>query len=197
MFTTVAVPHMIEVWKLQRKPNGMAALPFATLDEIADQALEIRTYLGNVDEEYVLQRLAVLSSLQRPLEASAAAQRACMPTTTGVKFGSLVSFGADVDFGIPGTTSGYPRWCRKPWMHDEGMINILPRKGGTSGDTPWEILVCLPEKTIKLMLKWEELGQFVDRWVNDGDPLDFVKRKALLPGRHCIYLDGTQTRLAM
>lgn len=195
MFTTISVPQLTEDTDFERTSAGHLAMPDATMEEIADKALEIRTQLEEVDREYILQRLAVLSSLEKPTKASIAAQRACKATVGGIKFGSLVGFGADIDFGIPGTAEGRPRWCRKPWMHDEGMINILPRRGGTGGDAPWEILVCLPKGIIKAMLKWTEFGQFVDRRVNDGDALDHVRHQAKPFCRRLLYLDSETTRM--
>jgi hypothetical protein len=166
------------------------------LAEFATVAYEIRCTLEGVDQEYMLQRLTLLSSLAIPTDASEAAQRACLPAVSGVKFGSLVNYGADLDFGLPGTAGdGCPIWCRKPWMHDEGMINILPRKGGTKGKADWEILLCLPMKIIAFMLGPEEFGQFVERCVHDRDPGKFSKRKTQFPGRRRINLEGTDGRL--
>ncbi|KAH6654215.1 transferase family-domain-containing protein [Truncatella angustata] len=197
MFTTVSLRtkarHIVPKPSYDKLSPRKRILPPVELGEIAEVAANIREELELIDQDYVLQRMARLATLTKPTEAAVAAQRACRPAETGVRFGSLVKFGADVPFGIPGTTGdGTARFCRKPWMRDEGMINLLPRKGGTKGDADWEILLCLPDKTISALLKEDELGQFVEKHVHDNDPSKHGKRRTTRPGGRSINLIGTE-----
>ena len=163
----------------------------AALKHISAFAYRLREAIRQVDKNYIIPRLQVLSKLEGPLSACSASFRACMPRKFGVRMGSLVTFGADLDFGIPGTAGdGRPRWCRKPWMTAEGSINILPRRGGTQGDADWEILICLPrEQMANLLLEWE-LGQFVESHVHDKDPTIYFRREAQPLGRTPINVQG-------
>lgn len=171
LFVTAAVPYLCK--DMIPEHDNELELPGTTVADIASIAYKLRSTLEGIGKDHVLQRIALLSQLNHPTDASAAAARACHPAVTGVKFGSLVNFGADLDFGIPGTTGdGSPRFCRKPWMYDEGMVNILPRKGGTKGSADWEILLCLPASTIEIMLRSHEFGQYIKRFVHDKKPDD-------------------------
>ncbi|KAI1842648.1 hypothetical protein JX266_011110 [Neoarthrinium moseri] len=188
LFSTVAVEKFIqEVVPRAQSASAKAEKPLlcnASLLEIASCAMDIREGISDVTKAYTVPRLRKLAQLEDPTKASTAAARACLPTKTGVKLGSLVDFGADTNFGIPGTAGdGRPRFCRKPWMMDGGMVNILPRRGGTHGDAPWEILVCLPAHTIEKLVHNDALGPFIDSYVQDKDPRISYRRPAEIPGR--------------
>ncbi|KAK6088128.1 hypothetical protein SCUP234_01194 [Seiridium cupressi] len=170
------------------------AAVFQSLEYIALVAYKIRYSNQALTRDSILDRLTILSNMKNPAEVPVAANRACLPAVSGVKFESLVNLGADINFGIPGTINAAgdrrPRGCRRPWMHDIGTINILPRKGGTEGDADWEILLCFPDKVMQIFTNAEEFGQFFRRHVLEKDPTTFWKR--WLPGVRRLYLAGTE-----
>ncbi|KAH8896635.1 hypothetical protein GQ53DRAFT_838191 [Thozetella sp. PMI_491] len=135
-------------------------------------ARKIRSALNQLraSKEATGLRMVMLSETKAPIEMSKAWARLVQPGTSGVKMGSLATFGADLDFGIPGTgKGGKPRWCRKPWMRDEGMVNILPRRGGTQGNADWEVLVCLRTDEMNAVAHHLCMNQWAFRYVDDFD----------------------------
>ena len=94
MFTTAAATFDIEDF-VPREQGSTDS----TFKLYARCALEIRKKLGEVDLEYVVGRLNILENLVNPLDASKAMARASQTSLGGVRFGSLVDFGADLDFG--------------------------------------------------------------------------------------------------
>ncbi|KAK9781628.1 putative Transferase family-domain-containing protein [Seiridium cardinale] len=165
-----------------------------SLKYIAFVAYKIRYSNHTFTRDSILNRLTILSNMKNPAEIPVAANRACLPAVSGVKFESLANLGADIDFGIPGTINAAgdrrPRGCRRPWMHDMGTINILPRKGGTEGDADWEILLCFPDKVMQIFTGPEEFGQFLRGYVLEKDPTTFWRRWLL--GVRRLYVEGTE-----
>ncbi|KAI0128709.1 hypothetical protein BJ170DRAFT_682494 [Xylariales sp. AK1849] len=159
-----------DVYEILPEMTSHLHLPHAGIAEIATTAMRIRVGIrDSVDEDYIDTRLSILAKLPQPHKAYLAMERALNPTQTGVKLYSLIHYGADIDFGIPGTggEDGRPRWCRKPWMYDEGAVHVLPRRGGTKGDADWEIMVCLPQNIMTKLLDVDEFGAYVIRYCND------------------------------
>jgi trichothecene 3-O-acetyltransferase len=80
---------------------------------------------------------------------------------TGLDFSSWVEFGADLDFGIPGTEWPDPDWVRKTWSTNPGACNIMPRKGGRQGGMKdWEVVLGLKEDEMVKVCGKSELGRW-------------------------------------
>ncbi|KAK7987653.1 hypothetical protein PG989_007968 [Apiospora arundinis] len=151
----------------------------ATIDTIASCASAIRDEILLIDPDYVEDRLAMLETLATPLDAIDAYKRAVKSHKYGAKVGSLVGFGADIDFGIPGTPKdeekqgggARARFVRKPWTRDNGMITIMPRRSGSRGlDDDWVVLVCADSVVLEQLCSKEELGRWATAFVDDEDP---------------------------
>ncbi|KAK7952507.1 uncharacterized protein PG986_008235 [Apiospora aurea] len=144
--------------------DGPPRLAPARIISIAICAYKIRQELLGIQPDNIEDRLAILMTLY------------------GVKVGSLVDSGADVDFGIPGTPregadGGRPRFVRKPWMTDNGMINIMPRHGGSKGDDDWVVLVCTDGSALEQLCSAGELGRWASGFVDDQDPSLWWERR--------------------
>ncbi|KAK8233896.1 transferase family-domain-containing protein [Phyllosticta capitalensis] len=130
---------------------------------VAKAALNIRAAIQEVDKDYAQQRLDLWASLQDPSSTLHAFWRALDMPDTGIFLSSWVNFGADVDFAIPGTTTGCAQYVRKPWSASEGACNILPRKGGTKGDADWEVLVQLSVEDMERLCVETEFGRLANK----------------------------------
>ncbi|KAK7517771.1 transferase family-domain-containing protein [Phyllosticta citriasiana] len=137
----------------------------STVAVIANAALNIRNTVQAVDKAFTQQRLDLWSSLQDPSSTLHAFWRALDMAEAGIFLSSWVSFGADVDFGIPGTTTGRAQWIRKTRSASEGACNILPRKLGTKGDADWEVLVQLRIEDMERLCEETELGRLAKKVV--------------------------------
>jgi hypothetical protein len=142
----------------------------ASLAALADAALQIREHLGSD----VRSHDPLLSEAKSPTVRTYR-QWDCIINLT-----SLADHGADINFGIPGTTGdGRPKFCRVPWGdEEEGTVYILPRKGKTSGTEDWDVQVYLPRKTLNILTLQENLGQFLKRYVDDADPAKYARSGA-------------------
>ncbi|KAK8041986.1 hypothetical protein PG993_006509 [Apiospora rasikravindrae] len=162
--------------------EGPPLLPPARTQTIAVCAYRIRQELLGIEPDKIEDRLAILTTLAQPQEAAVARRRAVQSHKYGVKVGSLVDSGADVDFGIPGTpredgNGGRPRFIRKPWMADNGMVNIMPRRGGSRGDDDWVVLVCADSPVLEQLCLAGELGRWASGFVDDQDPSLWWERR--------------------
>ncbi|KAK8177699.1 transferase family-domain-containing protein [Phyllosticta citrichinensis] len=135
----------------------------STVAVIASAALRIRNAIQSVDKAFAQQRLDLWASLQDPSSTLHAFWRALDMGDTGIFLSSWVSFGADVDFSIPGTTTGCAQWIRKTRSASEGACNILPRKLGTKGDADWEVLVQLSVEDMERLCEETEFGSLAMR----------------------------------
>ncbi|CAN8104588.1 unnamed protein product [Discula destructiva] len=124
---------------------------------VASHALKIRQAIDGVGDASMrerLSRIAQLDDVQNTVSAIPAFDKA-----NGLDFGSLATFGADLEFGIPGTTSSRAEFCRKVMPGKEGIANVLPRCGGTQGGADWEVVVSLrSEHAERMVMELEELG---------------------------------------
>ncbi|ORY59072.1 uncharacterized protein BCR38DRAFT_412791 [Pseudomassariella vexata] len=173
MFTTAALRRPIG--NFFQPTSDDHELPKITTALIATCAYHIRHALKGITPSSLGGRVAVLGELAHPLDATLAATKASKSETTGVRIDSLVAYGADLDFGIPGTgtgagseNDGSPRFVRKPWLTTEGMVNILPRRKGTKGGADWEFLVCGRPNEMRNLVN--ELQQWTTFYVDDTNP---------------------------
>ncbi|KAK8048511.1 O-acetyltransferase [Apiospora phragmitis] len=161
--------------------DGPPRLEPALTEDIAMCAHQIRRNLHLIRPDNIEDRLSTLMTLERPLDAPAASQRAVRSYKYGVKVGSHVhSRGADVDFGIPGTPDaggGRPRFVRTPWMRDNGMVHIMPRRGGSKGDEDWVVLVGADSPVLDQLCSGGELCRWASGFVDDRDPSLWWERR--------------------
>ncbi|KAK7923223.1 transferase [Apiospora marii] len=158
--------------------SGAARLAPTQLGTIAICADQIRQTLLQVQPDSIEDRLAIYTTFERPLEASVASRRALQSHKQGVRVGSLAdSGGADFDFGIPGTNGndGRPRFVRKPWMTENGLVNILPRRRDSDDD--WVVLVGADGPVLDQLCWRRELGRWASGWVDDWDPSLWCERR--------------------
>lgn len=117
----------------------------------AYHALKIRVAIDGVTNASMrrrLARVARLADVQDTVTAIPAFDKAF-----GLDFGSLATFGADLEFDIPGTAGSRADFCRKIMPGQEGIANLLPRRGGTQGDADWEVAVSLRKEQAELVAK--------------------------------------------
>ncbi|KAK8090136.1 hypothetical protein PG997_005097 [Apiospora hydei] len=162
--------------------DGPPRLAPARTQDIAICAYKIRQELLGIHPDNIEDRLAILMTLAQPQEGTVARRRAVQSHKYGVKVGSLVDSGADVDFGISGTPreggdGGRPRFIRKPWVTDNGMINIMPRRGGSRGDDDWVVLICADGTVLEQLCLAGELGRWASGFVDDRDPSLWWERR--------------------
>ena len=154
--------------------KGPPRLGPVQLTTVASSAAVIRDELRLIGRENIEERLAMFHALEQPVDAVDAGARAVRSHKYGAKVSSLVTFDADIDFGIPGTPSkdGRPRFVRKPWVKDNGMMHIMPRRGGTKeeSDADWVVLVCADSPVLEQLCSGYELGQWAVGFVDDEDP---------------------------
>ena len=162
---TVAVATASEL--LDHSSSLDAASPDAGISPatIAHAAARIRAALAAVDDAYVKQRLCVFSRLADPTHVPRAYKAALDMPSTGLDLSSWLDQGADVDFGIPGCDPPAPQWVRKTFSAHEGVVNILPRKGGSRGGEAWEVLLGLSADDMSTVCAPQELGAWTLRVV--------------------------------
>lgn len=131
---------------------------------VAGHAVTVRQAIDGVNDTSMcerLSRIAQLGDVQDTVSAIPAFDKA-----NGLDFGSLATFGADLEFDIPGTASSRADFCRKVMPGQEGIANVLPRCCGTQGGADWEVVVSLrAEHAEKMVKELKDLG-LVDRVAN-------------------------------
>ncbi|EFQ31279.1 hypothetical protein CGRA01v4_10574 [Colletotrichum graminicola] len=138
-----------------------------TTSAIAAAAWRIRQAVGQVSSPgYIPSRIALAASLADPTMEGAAFRKALRPDHAGLGCSVWVHMGADVDFGIPGTTGdgGKADHVRKTWSASDGSMNIMQRRGVTKGDAPWEVLLALREDDMERLCAPGELGRWASSW---------------------------------
>ena len=116
-----------------------------------------------LNNKYVGDRLKTFSSLSDPTEVFSAYERARDTSYAGIDFSSWRDQGADVEFGIPGTSTSKLEFWRKARSPTEGAYNILPRKGGSKGEAVWEVSLGLSVDDMNRLCSKNELGGWVSR----------------------------------
>lgn len=135
----------------------------------------LRQSINNVNEAYIQDRLSFMATM--------------LPRCHLIKwnfrnyFGpdffctSWVDFGADTEWGIPGTLSKYPTYLRKPYVPDDGSSVVLPRIKGEKKNKghknelpewivppgPYEVWVQLREDHLQKLCEKNGLGGWADR----------------------------------
>ncbi|KAK8083596.1 hypothetical protein PG996_002377 [Apiospora saccharicola] len=175
---TMAIRNLVHPETTECPGNGAARLAPATLSTIATCADQIRQSLLLVEPDTIEDRLALYTTLEKPLDASVASRRAIQSHKYGVRVGSLADAGgADIDFGIPGTgaADGRARFVRKPWAMENGLVNILPRRRGSGDD--WVVLVGADSAVLDQLCSNRELGRWASGFVDDQDPSLWWERR--------------------
>lgn len=164
--TTLNNPfHHSEPTPPSTPPQQPTTLPPLTIHTIARAATHIRRAIAAVDDAYIRARFSFVASLP-PTSAdptaitkennTATLKQALDPARTGLDFTSWDAFGAEFDFGIPGTTAdGKPAWVRKTWSAGEGAVNILPRKAGAEW---FEVLLALAAEDMDAVCGGDGVG---------------------------------------
>ncbi|KAF6804868.1 trichothecene 3-o-acetyltransferase [Colletotrichum sojae] len=133
-------------------PNGkLPTNPKKVQEAITNATLLIRRALDRelLERDLVPARIALASGLRDPAaEAEEALRRAIRPDNSGLHCNVWMDLGADLDFGIPGT-SGTPDWIRETFSRSpkEGTMNIMPRHD--RGGADWEISLALRAADLK------------------------------------------------
>jgi len=113
--------------------------------------------------KFVMDRLKTFSALEDPAEVFKAYEIAMDNHNTGIDFSSWRDQGANVAFGIPGTTTSTVEFWRKAWSPNEGAYNIFPRKGGSKGEDAWEVSLGLTVEDMEVLCSVDELGAWLFR----------------------------------
>lgn len=116
-----------------------------------------------LDNKFVMDRLRTFSSLSDPGQVFKAYDRVMDNSTTGIDFSSWRDQGANIEFGIPGTTTSSVNFWRKAYSPNVGAYNILPRKGGSKGEDVWEVSLGLSVEDMDRACAEEELGGWLLR----------------------------------
>ncbi len=130
---------------------------------VALAAWRMRQAVKNVDSQYVGDRFKTFSTLTDPTEVCRAYDRTIDNANTGIDFSSWRDQGADVEFGIPGTTTSKVQFWRKAWSPNEGAYNILPRSGGSKGSALWEVSLGLSVSDMDWVCSANGLGPWIVR----------------------------------
>lgn len=161
MLTTNFTDHSVMA-REKNNPSVSQARIFLLIT--ACHAVKIRNAIDAVTDKTVRERLTRVAQLKDMQDTASAIEP--FEKAQGLDFGSLVSFGADLQWDIPGTQvpdesqDGRARFCRKVLpKYKEGIANVLPRRGGTQGDADWEVVVSLREDHArKMILELNELS---------------------------------------
>ncbi|KAK2041839.1 hypothetical protein LZ31DRAFT_633070 [Colletotrichum somersetense] len=139
----------------------------ATYAVVAAAAWRIRQAVSQATSPgYIPSRIALAASLADPTAEGAAFRRALRSDHAGLGCSVWVHMGADVDFGIPGTTAGDGRadHVRKTWSASDGSMNVMQRRGAAKGEAPWEVLLTLREDDMERLRAPGELGRWASSW---------------------------------
>lgn len=175
---TLNLRNIIHPETTQCQGNGAARLALARSGTIATCADQIRQTLLRVQPDTIEDRLALYVTFERPQDVPIASRRALRTHKQGVRVGSLADHGADIDFRIPGTGGGgdgRPRFVRKPWAMENGLVNILPRRRDSDDD--WVVLVGADGPVLDQLCSESELGRWASGFVDDADPSLWWKKR--------------------
>ncbi|KAI9706942.1 MAG: hypothetical protein M1820_004528 [Bogoriella megaspora] len=147
----IAELHGVSNFKLE---NTSTIEVLRTLSKAATQVHEC---VRRVDDRFVQERLSFFAT------TSPKYARYSFRNYLGPDFflTSWAGFGADTEWGIPGTLTKHPAWIRKPYLPDDGSSVILPRRK----DAPWEVWVQLKEEHLEKLSQMDSLGGWADRVV--------------------------------
>ena len=133
----------------------------------------LRQSINDVSEAYVQDRLSFMSRMLPKCHLI----RWDFQNYFGPDFfcTSWVDFGADTEWGIPGTLSKHPTYLRKPYVPDDGSSVVLPRIKGqrknrddkdsewTVPPGPYEVWIQLREDHLQKLCGKNSLGYWADR----------------------------------
>ena len=159
---TATVSELIGENEVAGPPECKAA---KNIDAIVLAASRIHDAIQAVDSINVKERLNILSAISDPTQVTRAYKQTLDTPNTGIDFSSWRDQGAEIEFSVPGAGTTTAEFWRKTWSANEGVCNILPRKGGSKGEADWEVLLALSVEDMESVCSEGELGAWVSRVV--------------------------------